>query len=185
METNKQNLWLYLIITLLVASNFTTVVLMSQSKPPFPGRSERFKSTPDEPLMSKALHKRLELTEQQIEITQPITMAYRNKLKDYKTKLTNERATMFEVLQEEQVDSIALHSSIENIGLLHIEMKKTTASYFLDFKKHLNPDQQEKFQYMFDRMARNQDFESHPAEKKRQRNRWGRESIDSNNPNCY
>ncbi len=174
METSSTNRWLYWIIIFLIVTNLSTIVLMSQRKEPIPPgiRDRAPMEQGDEQLMSRALHRRLGLSDEQIEKVKPFTQEYREQVHEIKLALKEERVKMFDLLNANPVNDSELESATQRIGKLHTQLKQKTARYYLELKAELTPKQQEELAYMFDRMAQNQPFE--PRSEGRFRHRRGR-----------
>jgi len=78
--------------------------------------------------------------------------AFRQKVRNINIELADKRRLMLDEMTGENTDTVRLNMLSDSVGILHSELKKATYSYFLEFKKISNAEQQEKLKQIFSRM---------------------------------
>lgn len=155
----KTNRWLIWIVVLLLIMNISAVFTMLYHK-----KQERRVETPfiaADPELAESMRysgrwfrDELGLSGEQMREFSQFNPVFRQKLRSINIELNNVKMEMLNEMKAENSDKTRLDMLSDSIGALHSELKKVTYSYYLDFKKILNPEQQEKLDLIFAGMFR-------------------------------
>ncbi|MBE0674693.1 MAG: periplasmic heavy metal sensor [Bacteroidales bacterium] len=149
MTRNRLLIWAVLI---LLGINIATIVsALSYSGRMRADEKSRAEAMVDQRMLFFRDH--LQLTEEQMKEFAGINRAFNQEARRTTSRLEMLRRNMVDELAGNEPDMQKIESITEEIGLLHRELKMSTANYYLNLKSACNPLQQELLKEMFMMMS--------------------------------
>lgn len=155
MKTNNWLKWLIILLLIVNVSALTTMfyhqkhearLVESLSDSVIPESGESMRNS------GRWFRDELGLTREQMREFSGFNPQFRQKARSIAIGLNTVKMEMLREMNKENYDTARLNMLSDSIGSLHAELKRATYDYYLDFKKILNTDQQEKLSKIFSGM---------------------------------
>lgn len=152
MKTNNWLKWLVILLLIVNVSALTTMILHQRQEAATVdslNQSAIFESEESLKYTGRWFRDELGLTREQMKEFSRFNPGFRQKARNINLELNTVKAEMLREMNKENYDTTRLNLLSDSTGRLHSELKKATYIYYLDFKRILNQEQQEKLSQIF------------------------------------
>ncbi|MBI9033334.1 MAG: periplasmic heavy metal sensor [Bacteroidales bacterium] len=98
---------------------------------------------------------------------------FKNQSKEVVDQIREQKFLMIQELEKEEPDTIVLNRISEDLGMLHIQLKRSTYQHFLQMKKVCKPEQRKHLNRMYRNMIERPKDDTHRRGRHRRGNRNG------------
>jgi Spy/CpxP family protein refolding chaperone len=151
MKTNSWLKWLVVLLLIVNVSAIATMVYHQKQARTDESSSPSFMFESEESLRysGRWFRDELGLTREQMREFSRFNPVFRQKVRSINIDLNRVKMEMLREMNAKESNIERLNMLSDSIGNLHSELKKVTYSYYLEFKKIINPEQQEKLSQIF------------------------------------